>query len=137
MMYIVFILIVRITNIYILEMPLQHDAFERRASAWAAVRNQLKRTGHSLEFRPEDRVGLLSGHIRCWIKKAFYYFTISNADHKFQPEFNIELHGMDDDRELMVRYNARREELELAEFNHNVLRLREVVKKTLVDRSPE
>ena len=66
MMYIVFILIVRITNIYILEMPLQHDAFERRASAQAAVRNQLKHTGHYLEFRPEDRVGLVSGRIRRW-----------------------------------------------------------------------
>ena len=137
MMYIVFILIVRITNIYILEMPLQHDAFERRASAWAAVRNQLKRTGHSLEFRPEDRVGLLSGHIRRWIKKAFYYFTISKADCKFQSEFNVELHGTDDDRELMARYNARREESGLAEFNRNMSRLREAVKKTLVDRSPE
>jgi len=30
-------------------MRLQHDAFERRAAARAAVRNQLKRTGYSLE----------------------------------------------------------------------------------------
>ena len=55
-------------------MSLQYDAFERRASARAAVRNQLKRTGHSLEFRPEDRVSLVSGRIRRWIKKAFYQF---------------------------------------------------------------
>ena len=55
-------------------MPLKHYTFERRASARAAVRNQLKRTGHSLEFRPEDRVSLVSGHIRRWIKKAFYQF---------------------------------------------------------------
>ena len=83
-------------------MPLQHDAFERHASARVAVRNQLKRTGHSLEFRPEDRVGLVSGRIRRWIKKVFYYFTISKADHKFQHEFSIELHGTDDDCELMA-----------------------------------
>ena len=89
-------------------MPLQHDAFERRAYARAAVRNQLKRTGPSLEFRPEDRVGLVSGCIRHWVNKVFYIFTISKADRKFQCEFNVELHGMDDDRELMARYNARR-----------------------------
>ena len=133
----VFIVIVRVINIYFLEMPLQHDAFERRASARAAVRNQLKRTGHSLELRPEERAGLVSGRIRHWIKKAFYYFTISKADHKFQHEFNVELHGTDDDHELMARYNARCEESGLAEFDRNVSRLREAVKKTLVDRSPE
>ena len=83
-------------------MTLQHDAFERRASARAAVRNQLKRTGHSLEFRPEERVGLVSGRIRRWIKKAFYYFTISKADRKSQREFNVDFHGTDDDRELMA-----------------------------------
>ena len=102
MMYIVFILIVRITNIYILEMPLQHDAFERRASARAAVHNQLKRTGHSLEFRPEECVGLVSCRICRWIKKAFYYFTISKAYRKFQREFNVDFDGTDDDRELMA-----------------------------------
>ena len=79
----VFIVIVRVINIFFIEMPLQHDAFERRASAWAAVCNQLKCTGHSLEFHPEERVGLVSGHIRRWIKKVFYYFTISKADRKF------------------------------------------------------
>ena len=83
-------------------MPLQHDAFEHRASARAAVRNQLKRIGYSLEFRPEERVGLVSVRIRRWIKKAFYYFTISKADHKFQHEFSVELHGTDDDCELMA-----------------------------------
>ena len=87
-------------------MSLQHDAFERRASARAAVRNQLKRNGHSLEFRPEERVGLVSGRIRRWIKEAFYYFTISKADRKFQREFNVEFHGTDDDCELMARYNV-------------------------------
>ena len=117
-------------------MSLQHDAFERHASARAAVRNQLKSNGHSLEFRPEERVGLVSGRICHWIKKAFYYFTISKADRKFQREFNVELHGTDDDRELMARYNARREESGLEEFDLNMSRLREAVKKTLVDRSP-
>ena len=79
----------------------------------------------------------MSGRIRRWIKKGFYIFTISKADRKFQREFNVELHGMDDDRELMARYNARRKELGLAKFDRNVSRLREAVKKTLVDRSPE
>ena len=133
----VFIVIVRVINIYFLEMPLQHDAFERRAFARAAVRNQLKRTRHSLEFRPEERVGLVSGRIHHWIKKVFHYFTISKAGHKFQREFNVELHGTDDDRELMARYNARREESGLAEFDRNVSRLREAIKKTLVNWSPE
>ena len=136
MMYIVFILIVRITNIYILEMPLQHDAFERRASARAAVRNQLKRIGHSLEFRPEDRVGLVSGRMRPWIKEAFYYFTISKADRKFQREFNVELHGTDDDRELMARYNIRCEASGMVEYDRST-RLREAVHEALVNRSHE
>ena len=57
-------------------MTLQHDAFERRVSAWAAVHNQLKCTEHSLEFCPEERVGLVSGRIRRWIKKVFHYFAL-------------------------------------------------------------
>ena len=73
-------------------MPLQHDAFERRASAQTAVRNQLKHTRYSLEFRPKEHVGLVSGRIRRWITKAFYIFKISKADHKFQHEFNVKLH---------------------------------------------
>ena len=40
----------------------------------AAVRNQLERTGHSLEFHPAERVGLVSGRIRRLIKKAFHIF---------------------------------------------------------------
>ena len=43
------------------EMALQHDAMERCASARASVCNHLKRTGHSLEFRPGERLGLVSG----------------------------------------------------------------------------
>ena len=40
-----------------------------------------------------------------------------NETYKFYREFNVELHGTDDDRELMARYNARREESGLAEYN--------------------
>ena len=57
-------------------MSLQYDAFERRASARAVVRNQLKRTGPSLEFHPAERVGLVSGPIHRWIKKAFHVFSL-------------------------------------------------------------
>ena len=87
-------------------MPLQHDAFERRAAARAAVRNQLKCTGHSLEFYPAEHVGLVSGRIRRWIKKAFHIFSLGKESRKFHREFKVELHGTDDDRELMARYNA-------------------------------
>ena len=58
-------------------MSLQHDAFERRDAAQAAVRNQLERTGHSLEFHPAERVGLVSGRIRCLIKKPFHIFSVN------------------------------------------------------------
>ena len=105
-------------------MPLQHDAFERRAAARAAVRNQLKCTSHSLEFYPAERVGLVSGRIRHWIKKAFHIFSLGKESHKFHCEFNVELHGTYDDSELMARYNARCEESGLAEFDRNVSRLR-------------
>ena len=98
-------------------MILQHDAFERRAAAQAAVRNQLERTGHLLEFHHAERVGLVSGHIHRLIKKAFHIFSLVKESHKFYREFNVELHGTDDDRELMARYNTRREESGLAEYN--------------------
>jgi len=77
-------------------MPLQHDAFERRVSARAAVHNQLKCTEHSLEFCPEERAGLVSDHIRRWIKRAFHYFALAIGSHKFHCEFNFELHCTDD-----------------------------------------
>jgi hypothetical protein len=51
---------------------LQHDALERRAFARASVRNHLRRTGYSLEFRPEEH------------------------------QLDIKLHGTDDDRKLMA-----------------------------------
>ena len=116
-------------------MPLQHDAFERRAAARAAVRNQLERTGHSLEFHPAERVGLVSGRIRRLIKKAFHIFSLGKESRKFCREFNVELHGTDDDRELMALYNARREESGLAEYDRSVSRLREAVHEALVQRS--
>ena len=83
-------------------MPLQHDAFERRAAARAAVHNQLKCTGHLLEFRPAEHVGLVSGCIRRQIKKTFHYFTLAKGSREFHSEFNVELHGTDDNRELML-----------------------------------
>ena len=101
------------------------STLERRASARAAVRNQMEATGHSLEFRPEERIGLLKCRIRRWVKRAF------------QREFNVELHGTDDDRELMARYNARREGSGLAEFDRNVERLREAVHEASVNKSRE
>ena len=116
-------------------MPLQHDAFERRAAARAAVRNQLERTGHSLEFHPAEHVGLVSARIRRLIKKAFHIFSLGKESCKFYREFNVELHGTDDDRELMARYNARREESGLAEYDRSVSRLREAVHEASVKRS--
>ena len=117
-------------------MPLQHDAFERRAAArGAAVRNQLERTGHSLEFHPAVRLGFVSGCIRRLIKKAVHIFSLGKESRKFYREFNVELHGTDDDHELMARYNARREESGLAEYDCSVSRLREAVHEALVQRS--
>ena len=98
-------------------MPLQHDAIEHRAAAWAAVRNQLERTDHSREFHHAERVGLVSGRIRHLIKKAFHIFSLGKESRKFYHEFNVALHGTDDDRELMARYNVRREESGLAEYD--------------------
>ena len=113
------------------------STLERRASARAAVRNQMEPTGHSLEFRPKERVGLLRCRIHCWVKRAFQCFELGRENRKFQREFNVELHGTDDDRELMARYNARRETSGLAEFDRNVERLREAVHEALVNRSRE
>ena len=94
----------------------------------------MERTGHSLEFHPTERVGLVSGRIRCLIKKAFHIFSLGKESLKFY-EFNVELHSTDDDRELMARYNARREESRLAEYDRSVSRLREAVHEALVQRS--
>ena len=113
------------------------STLERRASARAAVRNQMEATGHSLEFRPEEYVGLLRCRIRRWVKRAFQCFDLGRENRKFHREFNVELYGTDDDRELMARYNARREAPGLAEFDGNVSRLREPVHESLVNRSRE
>jgi len=59
------------------------STLERRASARAAVRNQLEPTGLSLEFRPEERIGLLRCRIRRWVKRAFQCFELSRENHKF------------------------------------------------------
>ena len=83
-------------------MPLQHDVFECRAAARTAVRNLLQRTGHSLEFHPAERVALVSGRIRRLIKKVFHIFSLGKESHKFQREFNVELHGTDDVSSCMV-----------------------------------
>ena len=79
--------------ISVVNMALQHDALECRASARAAVHNHLKRTGYSLEFRPKEHLGLISSRIRHWIKKAFHIFTLCKENCKFQREFDVELHG--------------------------------------------
>ena len=62
----------------------------------------MKRTGPSLEFHPAERVGLASGPIHHWIKKAFRVFSLGKESHKFQREFNVELHGTDDVSSCMV-----------------------------------
>ena len=67
--------------------------------------------------------------------KAFYIFSLGKESRKFCREFNVELHGTDDDRELMALYNARREESGLAEYDRSVSRLREAVHEALVQRS--
>ena len=118
-------------------MALQHNAFERRVSARASVRNQLNRTRHSLEFRPEERLGLVSGCICHWIKKVFHCFAVAKESHKFHVAFDVELHGTDDDHELIARYNARCEALGMMEYDHSVLRLREAVHRAFVNRSRE
>ena len=94
-------------------------------------------TGHSLEFRPEERVGLLRCRIRRWVKRAFQCFELGRENRKFQCEFNVQLHGTDDDRELMAQNNATHEASGLAEFDRNVERLREAVHEASVNRSRE
>ena len=113
------------------------STLERHASARAAVRNQMEPTRHSLDFQPEERVGLLRCRIHRWVKRAFHCFELGRENCKFQHEFNVELHGTDDDRELMAHYNARYEASGLAEFDRNMERLHEVVHDALVNRFRE
>ena len=118
-------------------MALQHDALEHRASARASVRHHLKRTGYSLEFHPEEHLGLVSGRIRRWIKKAFNLLALGNASRKFEREFDVELHSTDDNHELMARYTARREASGMAEIDCLVSRVRAAVHEASVNRSRE
>jgi hypothetical protein len=114
-------------------MALEHYALERRAFTLASIRNHLKRTGHSLKFRREERLGLIRGRIRRFIKKALDCLTLHNARRKFEREFD----GMDDDHELMVRRNARREASGMAEIDRSVSRVCEAVQEASVNRSYE
>ena len=91
--------------------------------------------GAHRSFGQLERLGLVSGRIRRLIKKAFHIFSLDKESHKFNREFNVEFHGTDDDRELMARYNTRREESGLAEYDRSVSRLRETVHEALVKRS--
>ena len=113
------------------------STLERRASARVVVRNQLETTGYSFEFRSDECVGLLRCRIRRWVNRAFQCFELGRENRKFQREFNVQLHGTDDDRELMARYNARREASGLAEFDRNMERLREAVHEASANRSCE
>ena len=113
------------------------STLERRASARAAVRNQMEATGHSLEFRPEEHVGLIRSRIHRLIKKAFQCFKFQKVNRRLEREFPVKLYGTEDHRELMARYNARREASGLAEFDRNVSRLPEAVHESLVPRSHE
>ena len=54
------------------------STLERHASTRAAVRNQMEATGHSLEFRPEERVGLLRCCIRRLVKSLNLVEKIAN-----------------------------------------------------------
>jgi hypothetical protein len=99
--------------------------------------NHLKRTGYSLEFRPEECLGLVSSCIHPWIKKAFGCLALGVASRKFEREFDVELHGTDDDLDLMARHNARCEALGMAEINRLVLRVREAAHEAYVNRSHE
>jgi hypothetical protein len=51
-------------------MVLQQDGLER---------NHLKCTGHSLEFRTEERLGIVRSRIHRWIVKAFDCLMLHNA----------------------------------------------------------
>jgi hypothetical protein len=99
--------------------------------------NYLKRTGHSLEFRPKEHLGLVSGRIHRWIKKAFDCLALCNARRKVERDLDVELHGTDDDRELMARRNARCEASGMAEIDRSVSRIREAVHEASVNRSCE
>jgi hypothetical protein len=97
----------------------------------------LKHIGHSLEFRCEEHLGLVSGRIYCWIKKVFHCLTLGNASCKFEREFDVELHSMDDDRELMARRKLRCEASGMTKIDLLVSRVGAVVDEASVNRSHE
>jgi hypothetical protein len=118
-------------------MALQHEALERRAFAQASVCNHLRRTGHSLEFHPEERLELVSSRFRHWINKAFDCLALCNARRNVEHELDVELHGTDDDRELMARRNARHEASGIAQIDHPVSRVHEAFPEASVNRFHE
>jgi hypothetical protein len=80
---------------------------------------------------------MLSGHIRRWIKKAFHCLALGNASRKFEREFDVELHGTDDDRELMARSKLRPEASGMVEIDRSVSRFGAAVREASVNRSRE
>jgi hypothetical protein len=55
-----------------------------------------------------------------WIKKAFDCLALCNARCKVERELDVELHGTNDDRELMARCNVRRKVSGIAQIDHSV-----------------
>ena len=92
-------------------MALQHDTLECRAFARASVHNNMKCIEHSLEFRPEERLGPVRSCIRHLLKKAFHCLALRKANLKCQGEFDVDLHGTDGDCELMAQHNVKCEAL--------------------------
>jgi hypothetical protein len=88
-------------------------------------------------YRTEGYLGLVSGRIRCWIKKAFHCLALENASHKFEREYDVELHGTDDDRELMARHKLRHEVSRMVEIDRSVSRVGVAVHEASVNRSHE
>ena len=111
-------------------MTLQHHGVEQRASARLAVRDRLTSVGHSLKFWPSDRLGLISGRVRRWIKKAVEKIALCNIP----DEIEVELYGTEDDRNLMARYKARREASGMAEIDRSMARVREAVHEATLNR---
>ena len=114
-------------------MVLHHDGLERRASARLTVRNLLTRHRHALEFWPSERLGLVSGRIRHWVKKAFKKLALCNIN----DEFDLEVYDTNHDQTLMARYNARREESGMASIDRSAARVREAVHEATIKRSHE
>jgi hypothetical protein len=63
--------------------------------------------------------------------------VLENASRKFEREFDVELHGTDDDRKLMARPKLRREASGMVEIDHLVSRVGATVHEASVNRSRE